>query len=94
MSDSIELKKRSQRAIARVKDYKQIFSTRAGKRVLADLIEVHYVLKPLFHPTNQHLSSLREGERNTVLRILSLLKMDPIKMREYIEEKQDERYDI
>lgn len=80
-------RQRADKQIALVKDYKALFGSVIGKRVLADLIDAHYVLRPMFHETNQHITSVREGERNAVLRILSKLAMNPTKMRAYVEEQ-------
>lgn len=52
--------------------YKRVFNTPDGRLILQDLIEQHGVLHSVFDQ-NPNLMALREGERNVVLRILSLI---------------------
>lgn len=52
--------------------YKRVFNTPDGRVILQDLIEQHGVLHSVFDQ-NPNLMALREGERNVVLRILSLI---------------------
>ena len=52
--------------------YKRVFNTPDGRLILQDLIEQHGVIHSVFDQ-NPNLMALREGERNVVLRILSLI---------------------
>ena len=90
MDNKEKQKKVINRSIAKVKDYKQVFSTQAGKRVLADMMSSHYMFTATFAPQDPHMTSIREGERNVILRLLSILKKDPEKLRDYIMEEHDE----
>lgn len=68
-----------------VQDYRELFDTERGKRVIADLMKNHYVLDSTFDPNPQELA-LAEGERNVVLRILSLLQESPLDLMNRIKE--------
>jgi hypothetical protein len=76
--------------VSRVKDYKQTFSTSAGKRVLYDLMKTHNILSSHFDHSNELKTVFGEGERNVVLRILSILKTNPEKLMAHIENIQEE----
>ena len=67
-------------------DYKTVFSSEEGKRVLWDIIRNNYVLDSTFCVTNEHETILREGHRNAVLRIMSILQTDERKLLAQIEE--------
>ena len=64
--------------------YKNIFESQQGKEVLADLMQVHNMLNST-HSPSVHDIYFKEGERNVVLRILSILKTDTKKLIERIE---------
>jgi hypothetical protein len=89
---SQEKDKRGARILARVKEYKQVFNSAAGQRVLQDLMQSHHMLSSSFNPTNSNETAFREGERNVVLRIFSILKIDPADLRKKIEERQENDY--
>lgn len=67
-----------------VASYQSIFSTEDGKKVLYDLMKVHNVMGSTFS-NNSNEMILKEGERNVVLRIMHILKIDPSKLIEEIE---------
>lgn len=73
--------------IARAQDYQRLFSSDFGKRVLYDMMSVHYVMKPL--PTDPNERDRAEGERNVLLRIFSILKVDSAKVQKLIQEADD-----
>ena len=73
--------------VAKLQDYHTVFGSVAGKRVLNDLMKTHYVMNSTFHE-NQNVTCLREGERNAILRILTILKLDINHIRERIEEDE------
>ena len=54
--------------------YKNVFSTPDGKKVLRDLMEFGGVMAQTHVPGDSHSSAFNEGQRRTVLRILSFLK--------------------
>lgn len=76
-------------ALARVKDYKQIFSSQAGERVLRDLIKQHHVLSCTFDPAAPNRHIFWEGERNVVLRILKLINVNPERLRKIVEDSEN-----
>lgn len=58
-----------------VEAYKSVFSSPAGELVLVDLMKNHGFNSSTFSgDVNKML--IKEGERNAILRILSILKMD------------------
>lgn len=64
-------------------DYKAVFDTETGQRVLYDLMRNNYILSPTYTSDINEMA-LREGARNSVLRIMSILKIDVNKMNELI----------
>lgn len=74
--------------LAKISDYKNVFGSAQGKRVLEDMCRNHF----MFTTTNvkgDHIESIRrEGERLVVLRILSHLKLNLSKLEKLIEEEQ------
>ncbi len=60
----------------RLGDYRVVFGSAEGKRVLHDLIARHYVLGTTFHqePT---IVAFNEGQRDVVLHILRYMQMTP-----------------
>lgn len=75
------LTKGHKKQLERIRRYQTVFSSPDGKWVLDDLIKVHHILGPLpdRHPGEIHRA---EGERNAILRIMSILNMDPVKLEE------------
>jgi hypothetical protein len=76
--------------VAKITDYQTVFQTEHGQRVLWDLISAHHVMGPTM-PKNGDVNAMliREGERNVVLRIFSLLKMDAAKVQKLIRESDN-----
>lgn len=74
---------------AKPKDYKKTFGTESGKRVLYDLIDSHFVMRPTFVPNDPYATARNEGERNVVLRIITMLNTDPEKIKQLIEESNN-----
>lgn len=69
--------------------YRSFFETPQGILILNDMMKKYGVLHTTFRgDVNEML--VREGERNVVLRILSILKIDINKLRERIEENARE----
>lgn len=69
-------KRLHKKRIAKVQDYQSTFSSPHGKRVLHDLMVAHHMMDPMM-PADAFNLALKEGERNVVLRILSVLKTSP-----------------
>lgn len=64
----------------RSRDYRAVFNTPAGDRVLADLVAACHVLKPI-PPGDALASAFAEGERNVALRIMAFLHYTPAEFR-------------
>lgn len=78
--------KKEKKQVSRIRDYKQAFGTQAGIRVLQDLMQSHWMLRTSFVRNDPQLSAFQEGERNVVIRILSILKINPEQLQQHIEE--------
>lgn len=62
-------------------DYRKVFGSPEGQRVLFDLMKAHHMLSPVFRKDKDE-ALFHDGERNVVLRIMTKLKMDPAKLKE------------
>jgi hypothetical protein len=78
----------ARRQVARVMDYKRTFNSEQGKRVLYDLFSAHYMLGSSFSK-DPHEIAFREGQRQVLLRILTILKTNPEEMERLIKESHD-----
>lgn len=78
-------KKFEKKQLGKPKDYKRVFNTDAGKRVISDLIDTHFVMRSTIAATPE-MTAFNEGQRNVVLRILTLLNIDEEQMKKRIEE--------
>jgi hypothetical protein len=72
------------KTVQRLADYQKVFGTAEGKRVLNDLMDTHYFASSTFDPC-PYKTALREGERNAIIRIFALLKIDVNTVRERIQ---------
>ena len=72
------------REVSRVRAYQRVFNTPEGELVLQDLMKTHHFLGTTFDGDNVRKTIFREGERNVVLRILAILKMDVQHIQERI----------
>ena len=66
---------------ARTRDYRTVFGTPEGERVLADLIDLNGLLRPTFNADAQ-VAAFNEGRRNVVLDILRFLNVTPEQVRD------------
>lgn len=82
-------KKTAYRQVDRVIDYKEIFGSVAGKKVLYDMMKAGNMLQSSFDK-DPHEMAFNEGQRNMVLRILTLLKTDPMELRKFIQEREEQ----
>lgn len=80
-------KARADTAKKLVSQYQKVFGSVEGKAVLYDLMRVNFILTPTLGE-DVNLTLVHEGQRNTILRILTILKMDPAKLRGTIEEEE------
>lgn len=85
--------KHSRKSIDRIISYQSVFSTAEGEKVLYDLMKEHHFISSTFSKDPVEMA-LQEGERNVVLRILSILKVDVEALNKKIEEgtKAEESY--
>jgi len=72
-----------------VSDYKLVFGSEAGERVLFDLMKVGHFMGPSYQG-DVHDCIFAEGERNIVNYILTLLKQDPVKLKKLIDRQEEE----
>lgn len=56
-------------------DYKTVFSSAAGERVLADLMGQFHVGRSSHMSGDSHETAFREGERHAVLHVLDMIGM-------------------
>jgi hypothetical protein len=91
--DKLQVRKRSRKPVDRAISYQAIFSSKDGEKVLYDLMKEHHMIGSTF-TKDPHEMSFREGERNVVLRIMHILKIDVDALAKRIEEglKQEESY--
>lgn len=83
-------KKMIEKKVARTMDYKRAFSSEQGKRVLYDLIASHHLMRPTYVRGDAIEMAYNEGQRNVVLRILSILETTEEAMTNLIRESNDE----
>lgn len=78
---------KKQRAI----DYKTVFGTDTGKKVLKDIIRMCHVFSISPAYDNQRII-FREGERSVAIRILELVQMEPEDTDKLLH--KEENYDV
>lgn len=68
-------------------DYKRVFEGDVGQKVLLDMMKAAHMLTSTYtQGCSPHEMAFREGERNTILRILTILKLDIVKLHKIIEQ--------
>lgn len=74
-----------------VADYKLIFESEAGERVLYDLMKKCHFLHTSY---DGDINSMvfREGERNVVNYIMTMLKQDPSQIKKLIDKQEEEEF--
>lgn len=74
-----------------VADYKLIFESEAGERVLYDLMKKCHFLHTSY---DGDINSMvfREGERNVVNYIMTMLKQDPLEIKKLIDKQEEEEF--
>lgn len=76
--------------LTKIRDYKSVFSSVEGKRVLFDMMKEFGFSTPLIDKKKDITSealAFGEGQRNTVLYILSQLKLNPEEIQKHLEEQ-------
>jgi len=81
--------------VQNVSDYKAVFETANGKRVLWDLMKASGYTQTNFDE-NPYKSAHNEGARSMVVRIINLLEMDTGKIKAMIGEnrKKESNYEF
>ena len=79
------------RQLAKLSDYKKVFGTVQGKRVLWDLMKLHGMLQSS-KPDNPNQMMFNEGGRNVIIGILQKVESDIPKLRELITKGDDYEY--
>jgi hypothetical protein len=72
----------------RVSDYKDTFGSPEGQRVLLDLMGAHGMLSPGFHKDPIEMARMA-GERNVIIRILSLINVDLKQLKQKVEDANE-----
>lgn len=81
---------RAKKFAAVSQDYKNVFGTKQGERVLYDIMKGAHIIEPSYVKGDPHETSFREGERNMALRIFTHLNMDVDQLKKRIEEGEQE----
>lgn len=85
-------KKAATAQLERIKLYQSVFAGPNGKAVLDDLMKNHHILSNTFTgDANQTI--FNEGERNVVLRIMSILKLNTNRLQQRIDKHVFENED-
>ena len=58
-------------------DYRMVFGTEAGQRVLADILRLCAISQTTFVPGAPDLSAFNEGKRRVALEVVEVLTADP-----------------
>lgn len=82
-----KLKEAAERQKSRAMDYHAVFDGEPGKRVLEDLYQSHYMRLSTFSVDALEMAR-NEGERNVILRIMSILDMDLMELNKLIRQDQ------
>lgn len=86
-------KEKQYKKLAVVQDYKDVFSSVKGQKVLNDMMAAHFVIQPTVSD-NPHETYFREGQRNVVLRILQLMKVDIKEIQNRIDKADAQSRDV
>lgn len=70
--------------------YCNVFKSPDGKKVLYDLFRAHSMLSTTYLKNDPVGMAILEGERNVIIRILSILKTNPKQLQKLIEEANDD----
>lgn len=83
-------KKVVHKQLKKISEYKQVFLSPVGRHVLFDLMKAHHIMNTCFVANDPYMSALREGERNVVLRILTIMGQDEDNLQKLMEEAQND----
>lgn len=77
--------KTSERRVAVLRAYQEVFKSPMGRKVLLDLMKNNWALETVFD-LNPQKAAFFEGQRSVILRILATLKIDINEYMKNIEE--------
>jgi hypothetical protein len=80
----------AKKQVAKVQAYQTFFELPEGQIILEDLMRTHYINRSTIFDGDFSKAVLREGERNVVLRILEILKMDVKAIQERIKSHEND----
>jgi len=84
-----DLKKQTDKSLAKISDYKATFLEGRGQKVLHDMMRAHFMMATTYVKGDPYESAMREGERQVIIRILSILKVDLKKLEKHIKEADE-----
>lgn len=70
--------------------YHDVFKSPQGRKVLHDLFVAHNMMQTTYVANDPIAMAMREGERNVVLRILTILETSPQELAKRIEDANAE----
>src|SRR6266568_9425068 len=92
MANKKDLAPAAKRQIARIQDYKRLFKSDDGRKVLRDLFKNFSMLDGTFAPNRGELElAYLEGQRSVVLHILSRLNIDADELQTHMTEAINEK---
>ena len=87
------MEKQDHKYLDNIKFYRAFFKSKHGEKVLYDLMKTHNFFTCTFVKGDRDEMLIKEGERNVVLRILSILKIDPQKLEQMMKKEEEENRD-
>jgi hypothetical protein len=87
------VKKRALKSSELISKYKRVFNSTDGQAVLYDLCKVSSMLKGTFVAGDPYESAWREGQREVVLRIARMLRLDEKKYLEQMRIQEEMNYE-
>ena len=82
----------AKKQVSQIQDYKDTFTSDSGERVLLDLMERCDMLNSTRNLDDPNTDNMifREGQRNVVLRILTLVEKDMKQLRILIKQREEQ----
>lgn len=87
-----KVKEKQYKKLALVQDYKDVFTSEIGKKVLNDMMSAHFFIQPTIS-ADPYETAFKEGQRNVILRILQIMKVDVKEMRDRIDRADNQAID-
>lgn len=82
------MKNKNKQRLTTIEAYQLVFSSREGRRVLADLLKLCHMERDTFVAGDPHQTSWRCGQRSVGLRIYEILKLDTKKIAALMKEQE------